>query len=97
VGLEVSYRLRVNPIACTGHGVCAELLPELIELDPWGYPILWSPAIPVDVLEHAKRAVDACPTLALIMEEVATGPPLLRAREAGGQRGSTDGGRCAPI
>ena len=33
-------RLRVNPIACTGHGVCAELLPELIKLDPWGYPLL---------------------------------------------------------
>ena len=36
----VSDVLRVNPIACTGHGVCAELLPELIELDPWGYPIV---------------------------------------------------------
>ena len=22
--------LKVNPINCTGHGVCAELLPELI-------------------------------------------------------------------
>ena len=26
--------LRVNPIACEAHGVCAELLPELITLDP---------------------------------------------------------------
>ena len=25
--------LRVNPIACTGHGVCAELQPELITAD----------------------------------------------------------------
>ena len=32
--------LRVNPIACTGHGVCAELLPELVALDEWGYPIV---------------------------------------------------------
>ena len=30
----------VNPIDCTGHGVCAELLPELISLDEWGYPIV---------------------------------------------------------
>jgi ferredoxin len=73
VGLDVSYRLRVNPIACTGHGVCAELLPEVIDLDPWGYPILLSPAVPASVLDHAKRAVDACPTLALLMEDV-TGP-----------------------
>ena len=36
----MSKRLRVNPILCQAHGVCAELLPELIRLDPWGYPIL---------------------------------------------------------
>src|SRR5215813_656075 len=27
-GPDVTYRLRVNPIACTAHGMCAELLPE---------------------------------------------------------------------
>ena len=43
MGLPVSVTLRVNPIACAGHGMCAELLPEIIELDPWGYPILASP------------------------------------------------------
>lgn len=64
------YRLRVNPIACTGHGLCAELLPEIIELDPWGYPILASSAVPAGLMEHAKRAVDTCPTLALLMEKV---------------------------
>jgi ferredoxin len=73
VELDVSYRLRINPIACTAHGLCAELLPELIELDPWGYPILSSPTVPANVLDHAKRAVDACPTLALLMEEVTRG------------------------
>jgi ferredoxin len=66
----VRYRLRVNPIACTGHGLCAELLPEIIELDPWGYPILSSSAVPAGQMEHAKRAVDTCPTLALLMEKV---------------------------
>jgi ferredoxin len=76
VGLGVTYRLRVNPIACTAHGMCAELLPELIELDPWGYPILLSPTVPVSLMEHARRAVDACPTLALLLEET-TGPSLL--------------------
>ncbi len=64
------YQLRVNPIACVGHGMCAELLPEIIELDPWGYPILNSQTVPRGVLDHARRAVDACPTLALLMDEV---------------------------
>ena len=70
MGLDVTSRLRVNPIACTAHGLCSELLPEIIELDPWGYPILLSATVPASVVDHAKRAVDACPTLALLMEEV---------------------------
>ena len=64
----MSYQLRVNPIACTGHGVCAGLLPEIIELDPWGYPILRSAAVPLALVPHAQRAADSCPTLALLLE-----------------------------
>jgi ferredoxin len=64
----MSHQLRVNPIACRGHGVCAELLPEIIELDPWGYPILRSAVIPPALTLHARRAAAACPVLALILE-----------------------------
>jgi ferredoxin len=65
----VSEILRVNPIACTGHGVCAELLPELIQLDPWGYPIVPRAELSDELLAHARRAVDACPVLALTLQE----------------------------
>jgi ferredoxin len=64
----MSYQLRVNPIACTGHGACAELVPELIELDPWGYPILGDTAVPPALVPHARRAAATCPTLALLLE-----------------------------
>ena len=64
----MSHQLRVNPIACHGHGVCAELLPEIIDLDPWGYPILRSAKVPPPLLMHARRAVANCPTLALLLE-----------------------------
>ena len=37
-GCPMSARLRVNPVMCEAHGMCAELLPELIRLDDWGYP-----------------------------------------------------------
>ena len=60
--------LRVNPIACDAHGVCADLLPELITLDPWGYPVIAPGPVPDDLLQHARRAVTACPTLALRLE-----------------------------
>jgi ferredoxin len=62
-------RLRVNPITCEGHGLCAELLPELIRLDDWGYPILDDPDVAPELLRLARRAADACPTLALLLDE----------------------------
>jgi len=57
--------LVVDPISCVGHGLCAELLPEMIQLDDWGYPIIDRRAVPPHLLTHARRAIDACPTLAL--------------------------------
>ena len=39
-GAPMSRRVRVNPITCEAHGMCAELLPERITLDEWGYPIV---------------------------------------------------------
>ena len=65
----MNYELRVNPIACDAHGMCAELLPEIIELDPCGYPILLSASVPHGLADHAKRAAAACPTLALIVDK----------------------------
>jgi ferredoxin len=64
----MTYRLRVNPITCDAHGVCAELLPEFIRLDPWGYPIVPRADLPADLVEHARLAATACPTLALLIE-----------------------------
>ncbi len=63
----MSEQLRVNPIACEAHGMCAELLPERITLDEWGYPIIDEQPLPRELLEHARRAAQACPTFALIL------------------------------
>jgi ferredoxin len=64
----MSYRLRVNPVTCEAHGVCAELFPERITMDPWGYPIIAPQPVPDELLGHARRAVAACPTLALLID-----------------------------
>jgi len=60
--------LRVNPILCDAHGLCAELLPERITLDEWGYPIIDAAPVPRSLEPHARRAVAACPLLALRLE-----------------------------
>ena len=62
-------RLIVDPIRCDAHGICAELLPELIQLDDWGYPIVNREVVPRGLEAHARHAVRACPTLALLLAE----------------------------
>jgi ferredoxin len=61
----MSPRLRLDPTACRGHGLCADLLPELIDTDEWGYPIVLKQDVPASLLPLARRAVVICPTLAL--------------------------------
>jgi ferredoxin len=55
----------VDRIRCDGHGLCAELLPERISLDDWGFPIVKGGPVPDHLVEVARRAVDICPVLAL--------------------------------
>jgi ferredoxin len=79
-------KVRVNPIACEAHGLCAELLPERIRLDDWGYPIVDPAPLPLGLRKNARRAVAACPTLALLIQKttracgVPASPPLAPSR-----------------
>ena len=61
--------LHLDPTLCDAHGFCAELLPELINLDEWGYPIFTAGGlvgnVPHALTSAAKRAVTACPVGAL--------------------------------
>lgn len=56
--------LRVDWPRCEGRGLCHELLPEVIDLDPWGYPIVTGAVTP-DLISSAREAVRDCPKLAL--------------------------------
>jgi ferredoxin len=69
---EPRRRLRVNPILCGGYGYCAEIVPELIDVDDWGYPIVSAAPIESErMLKLARKAVATCPRLALLIEESA--------------------------
>ena len=61
------FVLQVNPILCDGFGHCAELAPELVHLDEWGYPIVSSEPTPTDAaaFESARYAERGCPRQAL--------------------------------
>jgi ferredoxin len=66
----LSRRIKVNPIACDGSGLCAEILPERIRLDDWGYPIVNPEPLTPELQKHAERAVEACPKMALLLAKV---------------------------
>lgn len=68
--------LHIDWTACDGRGLCAELVPEVFDRDEWGYPVSRDgrrrPEVPHDATGRARRAVRACPRLALTLVE--TGP-----------------------
>jgi len=80
VSRATPFELRVDRIRCDGSGLCAELLPELITLDDWGYPILAPGPVAASLLPLARQAIDACPVLALRLAATAAAPVAARGR-----------------
>ncbi len=66
--MTAAARLRVDPIACDGRGFCAEILPEMITLDDWGFPVIRDADVPAGLLAEAAEAVRLCPLLALRLD-----------------------------
>jgi ferredoxin len=64
-----ALELAVDWAACRAHGLCAELLPDHVTLDDWGYPVLSGPLTPAAV-RRARSAVADCPALALKLRSV---------------------------
>jgi ferredoxin len=71
--------IAIDRIVCDGYGMCAELLPELIELDDWGYPIVTAGEVPEDLVRHARMAAEACPVLAITLRRRQSAPAPERA------------------
>ena len=67
--MSKDLELAIDRTRCDGRGLCAELLPERIRLDDWGYPIIAPGRLPEQLVVHAQRAVAACPVLALSLRK----------------------------
>jgi len=75
-------RLVVDAARCDGIGMCALVARRVVDLDPWGYPLLPLTAVPAREFRAARAAVRACPRRALALE------PLL---DQGRDRGQASG------
>lgn len=61
-------QLEIDWTRCDRHGLCAQLLPDAIGVDEWGYPLIRQVRFSGDELADARRAVALCPALALRLE-----------------------------
>jgi ferredoxin len=77
--MSAASSLTIDWTACEGRGLCVDLLPELLEADPWGFPkprpgVVTAPGpgsltgVPNHLAAPARRAVHLCPRLALRLE-----------------------------
>jgi ferredoxin len=67
----MTARITVDPVLCDAYGYCAELLPEAIVLDEWGYPIVNDRPLPAELVSVARRAVRDCPRRAIALIQIA--------------------------
>lgn len=63
-GKRSTHRIVVDWPLCQARGLCHELLPEVIDLDPWRYPLVLSD-VRAGLVDAAREAVTACPHRAL--------------------------------
>lgn len=73
MGRRERVRLVVDWTRCDAHGLCHELVPELVDLDDWGYPVVADGGVPDDLREHAEHARQVCPQLALLLRPARPG------------------------
>jgi ferredoxin len=66
--VDGSMALQVDWPECRARGLCAELLPEHVTIDEWGYPVVDS-RVPPERVALARAAVAACPRHALHLRE----------------------------
>jgi ferredoxin len=61
-------KLRIDLDACTGHGRCYSLAPELFDADDYGHSLLLTEEVPEDQVERARLAEANCPERAITLE-----------------------------
>jgi ferredoxin len=62
-------RIVVDRGACSGHGRCASVAPEVYELDADGYNTMGTFEVRADLEAKARSGADSCPERAITVAE----------------------------
>jgi ferredoxin len=65
----MGYRVEVDLDLCQGHAMCELEAPDYFRVPKRGKVEILDPEPPDDALEEVQRAVDMCPTQALLIQE----------------------------
>jgi ferredoxin len=65
----MGYRVEVDLDLCQGHAMCELEAPDVFKVPKRGKVEILDPEPPDDALEDVRRAVDMCPTQALLITE----------------------------
>jgi ferredoxin len=79
---EAEVRLKVDWSRCDGHGLCAKIAPEMVQLDSQGYPAFLDMPVPFWLEREAQQAVEMCPAMALSLGSAAGEPDTSRTSPA---------------
>jgi NADH:ubiquinone oxidoreductase subunit F (NADH-binding)/ferredoxin len=73
-------RLDIDWTRCRGHGLCAHIVPELVQADPQGFPVMLDMPVPPWLERDARQAVEMCPALALRLTAAGPAPAAATAQ-----------------
>jgi ferredoxin len=68
-------RIVIDSESCTGHGLCYGVAKRLLHFDDRGYGVVIRAELDASVMDEARRAVAACPEMAIQIVET-HGRPL---------------------
>jgi ferredoxin len=62
-------RVTVDPDLCEANGVCANLVPQVFDLDDEDVLHITVPEVPAGLADKVRLAVQSCPKMALSLED----------------------------
>ena len=68
MSVEGTLKVTADRSACCGYGVCAEICPEIYQLDDAGIVKLLHTLVPPGLEDRAREGAEACPQSALAVE-----------------------------